>query len=259
MSFDFSKFDFSQFKSNPNPQVPINDETNNLIQNATTMLKSPELQNVYNCDEECQRNKRTKSLFQDLENAKANKRDAPNELNEAERNYYTFTKGGAWFQNFKEDEEKEKANQLIRYLRKDFDEDIHKTNLLLDNYREKIKNQLHINELHKQYKTKYLNTKKQIDILENERNISNRKSKYETEDMTFYKALQSYSFWFTLVVFLSYIIYVIGIKKYRNKKQYIFISFSLLLILSMTYISFYFVRYYKGLFTYKPNYYQLQH
>jgi hypothetical protein len=217
--------------------LPLSEEHKQLLENVSSMLESQQLQSAITCDDECRKNKKEEMLFQEYVNAQNMYKNAPKELEKAEEKFYSFSKGGAWFQNFKEENAGKSAEKLISTLKGEFIEYINRLNVLNKTYNSQKKYTSTIKELNNKYEEKINSAKKQKDNLQNISNISNRNYEYDVNNIAFYDGIKKYTFRFTLILLIIYCIYIFGVKRLFNKKQIIFTIIFTITLFNISFIS----------------------
>lgn len=215
----------------------LSDEHAKLLENATSMLNNNELKTTLNCDDDCIRDKQEKALYDDYLNAKNTYENAPNVLEDTERKFYSFSKGGVWYQNFKEQQSEKTASSLIKYLRTDFTDYLKRIKLMINTFNEQEKYVHHIGDLSSQYEKKVKTINNYKSKIENDSNISNREYTYDADNIVFYKKISKYTFWITFLILILYTGYVFGIKRIYNKKQIVFVILFMIVLFNVNWIS----------------------
>ena len=86
------------------------------------------------CGTECKRKKKAYELKKIYNNAKNNNESAPEELEQAKKNYFVYTKGKDFYQSLKDKEYDDKRDSLISsYLKERTDKTL-ELNAIIDNY-----------------------------------------------------------------------------------------------------------------------------
>ena len=164
-----------------------------LEQSANTLL----------CGPTCQKLKVTEELKQKYLDAETNMQTAPIQLEQSKKNYYVYSEGRPFYDNMKEEELKEKAEQISDLVGANFNDELTNANTMNTYLNTALINSKHTEELLKEYLNKNKTLKLQLreshgDILTND-----RKTYYETE------ALERLQTWYKFWWFVYYIIIII--------------------------------------------------
>jgi len=159
------------------------------------------------CDAECRNNRYLKDLYEEYMAAKNNLRDAPSEVNTAEKNYYVAEKGSTWYSNF-----------TMNKATKQSDADIAKINSNLENIYSSIKKDIdyygsqviyrkRLGDMINSQSGNLQKAEKDIKDLDARRNIANRLSTYYANDIkwvnsVFYSTNLRLFYWL-LVIFIT--------------------------------------------------------
>jgi hypothetical protein len=156
------------------------------------------------CDSECQKQRKSEELKKIYLDSQTNLASADHQLVVAEKNYVSFTQGELEYNNKKEEELHKKAKIIINEYKKNFERESKGIQVQIDTYNSLIANYKNVVELYLKYKNDNLELTKELknsssDILTNE-----RKTYYENQ------GIDSLSFVYYYVLFIIYIIFVIG-------------------------------------------------
>jgi hypothetical protein len=217
MNFDLSKFN-NIFNKN-------NDLVNNLMND------------VVKCDTDCQNKRNLNIIHQEYIKTNNLSNNINSKLKDVEKKYLIAKNGSSWYLNYLEEKQQPEADEMVKIINNEMNNNINKINLLLDNYNTILKSKnLSSNLLNKyEQQNNYFNNKK--DIIENSKNIASRKNYYDMNYFLFYKTLVdyiNYLVWIIIIVF----IYLQYIKpRLFNRNTFIKISLLILFIYSLSYIS----------------------
>lgn len=202
MDIDFGKFtaalqNYGDTKGNTQSNALIMANINKLVQEINS--------NILNCGPECQRNKKINKLKEIYEDEQKRVINAPHDLNEARKNYYTYAFGDDAYDEKMLEIATYEINKLTKKLSRE-----HKYNMkiLIDNIQDLdnvYDNKDLLLELNNKYKEE--NDEMQGKILQerNNKDISDRKAVYENNELL---KLESYNYqlkflyWFLLLIFL---------------------------------------------------------
>ena len=174
------------------PNYDSLDKFNELINKATEAVM---------CGPDCQKEKTANDLKQKYLNSKTNLKTAPSQVQVAAKNYYIFTKGEGGYNEYREQELTDKAEQIATEFKNNFDVDVSKITTEIDTYNGLAINFENVFELYTKYKMENTELEKELkdtvsDILTND-----RKTFYEDqgiENLNYY-----YSFIRTIYIIVA--------------------------------------------------------
>jgi hypothetical protein len=194
--------------------------------NGTMTNSVPDVNNFINlvnegyvCDEACQNAKTAESLKQTYQQAKLNAKNAPQELEVASKNYYTFVDGENSYNQQKNNELNDKADKITSVLQNNFNKSLKEAQIFLQSYNGMYLNLTNVIELLNKYLKENKNLEKDINNISSDILTNDRKTYYEDQNIdklkTFYKWMK-YIYIFIVVVYLFCIFLIppqISIKK----------------------------------------------
>ena len=184
------------------------------------------------CGPDCQKMKTSSDLKQKYMDAQNNILTAPYKLDEAKKNYITFTQGDATYNEEHEQDLKNTFNKIKINMTATFDEAITNAYSLTDIYDSLYTNYQNVFELYKKYLNENKNLQKLVKNTKNDTITNDRKSFYEMQE---YETLsQWYSIFRWIYIFLI-IIFIIAMLLFRNNINYSFKSKIFILILFIIY------------------------
>ena len=98
------------------------DHINQLYGGVTPLLDKFFEDNPLNCDAKCRENMESELLYENYMRAKDQLEVAPQEFENAEKAFYTYSQGGAAYVNFKEGEAGEEVNEIATVLSNNFEQ-----------------------------------------------------------------------------------------------------------------------------------------
>lgn len=225
--------------SNNNEGTQINnDDTKTLLQ------KQQETQQKINrlieqsaqvaiCGPACQKQKVSTELKQRYLNAKTNVETAPIKLEEAKKNYYTYTQGSAYYDQKKEKELVQKAKQISDVLKETFNDELTNAKTMNNYLNTALTNSLSTEELYNEYLYNNEILEKKIrnthgDILTND-----RKTYYETD------ALDRLKLWYKFLWYIYYLLVIILILASIFSPSVYSLSIKILIILLFFFYPYY--------------------
>lgn len=135
------------------------------------------------CDPACQRERTRNELRDKYFNAKTNLMTAPNQLNVAAKNYYTFMEGESGYDNYLEKKLSNEVNKKSNEYNNNFNSQVEKITEVLDSYDGLLVNYNNIIELYNQYVNKNIELENKLKIDKSDILTNNRKTYYQDEGM----------------------------------------------------------------------------
>jgi hypothetical protein len=176
------------------PNYDSLDKFNELINKATEAVM---------CGPDCQKEKTASELKQKYLNSKTNLKTAPGQVQVAAKNYYMFTTGESGYNEYREQELTDKAEQIITEFKNNFDGDSSKLKTEIDTYNGLALNFRNVFDLYTKYKLENDELEKELkdtvsDILTND-----RKTFYEDQ------SIENLNYYYSFIR-IFYIIVAIG-------------------------------------------------
>lgn len=156
------------------------------------------------CNSECRKQRETDKLKQNYLNAQTNLASAPNQLQVAQKNYVTFTQGISGYNDLRESELQDKAQEIADKFTEYFDSDSEKIKTQIDTYKGLLINFKNVAELYLKYKKENVQLMKDLKDETNDVLTNERKTYYEDQKID---GLKGFYFYILLAI---YIICLIG-------------------------------------------------
>jgi hypothetical protein len=207
--------------------APFLDQNKDTINQVNAFLQ--QAASSLTCGPSCQKAKTTLDLELKLENSKKNLLTAPQQLEEAAKNFYMYTEGEGGYNDYIVSQLTEKANIIGTTLKTDFDEGILKANNLINMYSGIYLNYIHVLELLTNYVKQNIKLENMLkntkaDILTND-----RKTFYEDQSIDrlrlYYKILR----YIYIIIIIGYLVCIFVLPSTLSKKKHFFILTLLLL------------------------------
>lgn len=196
--------------------------TPDVINNLMTQMN-----NLIRCGPTCQKNNKIDELKKKYEKAQEQVHSSPERLDNARKKYFEYAYGDSYYQNYKNNENLEKAKKLKNKIKKRATEHMEELEDTIKNNIALKRSEKHLRTLLKKYKTSNAlmmkNKDKKISITK----TSDRKVYYENEEIEniyFYKNILKNVYRFLMTIYVFVFIYR---KKYHSKKDIIIITFFL--------------------------------
>ena len=154
------------------------------------------------CDPECQRERTSNELREKYFNAKTNLMTAPNQVNVAAKNYYTFVEGESGYNTYLDKKLNGEANTIIRDFQNNFNTQVGKITQVLDSYDSLLVNYQNIIELYNNYVKKNIEMENTLKIEKSDILTNHRKTYYQDQGM------DSLTYYYKWLLFL-YVIFAI--------------------------------------------------
>lgn len=201
------------------PKLP--DEIQKNLDKAMDFLDEVQSSELLSCDSACQRNKELNRLKEKMLQAQNVFRDAPVQLEKAERNYYSFLNGTTWYEKWRQ----KKLNKEIDSDIKSYEKRVERTNQRLDEYNEnKNKDveednnlQEYLNDLETLYREKIKQELEDSEKNEKQNKIFNRLSYYENQDKEYFESWNNIILWcFIGLILIYFISFIVLNGEYKN-------------------------------------------
>lgn len=179
-------------------QNPQNlDKLNSLIDKATEAII---------CGPQCQKDKTANELKQKYLNSKTNLQTAPNQVQIAAKNYYTFTQGESGYNEYLETQLQNKAEKIADIYQTNFETEVGKANTEIDTYNGLYINFANIFELYTKYKTENIKLEKELKNTTSDILTNDRKTFYEDQGIDNLNFYYSIIKWIYVIVAIGFII-----------------------------------------------------
>ena len=159
--------------------------------------------NVLACDSNCQEEKKKDELKKKYLEAKTNLLTAPNQVETSYKNYLTYFKGDAAYNEYLENELQNKAKTIILTFKSNFKDEIEKANESYDTYTGLLLNFANIVELYKKLVKENGSLTLAVKNMSSDLLTNDRKTFYEDQ------SIDNLAFYHTIILII-YIIFLIG-------------------------------------------------
>ena len=164
------------------------------------------------CDPACQRERTANELRNKYFNAKDNLITAPNQLNVAAKNYYTFVEGESGYNSYLEKKLESEATKITSEFQNNFNTQVRKINEALDSYDGLIVNYENIVELYNQYKNENITLENELKTKKSDILTNNRKTYYQDQGMDSLMYYYKWLLFFYVVIVLVCIFFMFRTK-----------------------------------------------
>lgn len=206
LNIDLSKITEKDYKGFESIKATLPPEHQKLLDNVNEGIEYiRENQHMFGCNAECKKNMKEEALYQQFINAKVSLDNAPNNLETAERNFISFKDGGMEYQKMVERRKSEEAKINVQKMKEKFMEKYRNLKIMIDAYTDQNMYDSYVTELSDMYKDKISNLENENEKYENENNMANRMTYYNSEWISFFTWLNmilKYPFWFILILYL---------------------------------------------------------
>lgn len=166
-----------------------------------------QLQQMINCDGPCLQKREAENLKTKMENAKTNIITAPNQFQNAIKKYVTFTAGEGAYDELREKQLKEKANQIVQNYKKKYDDFSQKIKSQMETYQGIFINFKNINDLYLKYKQENTELINNMKTNENDILINERKTFYQDQKSDVLK----FYYYYVLIIIYGICVFCFGI------------------------------------------------
>jgi hypothetical protein len=151
------------------------------------------------CGPDCQHDKKQQRLKQKFLDAKTNVQTAPDQLKENRKNYYVFSKGEGYYDDYQEKNLEKKARRLAHDIKTNLDEELKKCDTLNAYLLAGMINMEHVDALYASFLEKNVVARKQVRGTKGAILTNQRKTYYENEEISHLKK------WYNVFFYLYYI------------------------------------------------------
>ena len=135
--------------------------------------------------------------------AQQQKKESTELYNKAEKDWYTFSKGGLWYQNYLEDKAGKSLNNKKGNIQHRFDEKIAELEKLIKIYKDKNDNKINVEGANNKMQAESNELAEKVNFGRNLKNVNNRMSDWYEKQNEFYENLNWYIskfYWISLIV-----------------------------------------------------------
>lgn len=186
-----------------NQESQVN-QVNQLIQKANEAIT---------CGPACQEQTKIEDLQKKYLNAQANVATAPQQLENAEKEYYTASKGAAYYSDFLRNKLQGKADILGNTLKSNFQKNIQLTTDFSQTYDSLSSNYQHILELFNGYVKSNESLKGELNGVQKDIVTNDRKTYYEYEHFT---SMKNWYYLFKWIYIILVFVFILGMFLVRN-------------------------------------------
>jgi len=201
-------------------QQESTDQINQLLQQSSDALT---------CGPNCQKQRKSNLLHQEYLNAQANIETAPVQLQQAEKDYYTYTQGTAGYIAIRKNQVTKQAAEAVNSATTTFQSGVDSATTLTDTYDSLMSTYDNTFELYKKYLEENAELQDQINEINTDTFTNDRKTYYESQG---FNKLQSWYKLFKWIYIIFLVVYIIGfifIRTGYSFKTKLFILIALIL------------------------------
>jgi hypothetical protein len=184
--------------------------SNPIDMNKFNTIISEQASDAIMCNSKCRKQREADKLQQNYVNAQTNLNSASNQVQVAQKNYVTFTKGESGYNDLLDNELQEKAQIIADKFTENFEADVEKIKTKIDTYQGLLLNYKNVAELYLKYKKENIELIKDLknesnDVLTNERKTFYEDQKiYDLKSFYYYILLTIY-----IICLISFIIFTL--------------------------------------------------
>lgn len=175
------------------------------------------------CGPDCQRQKKLNELRDAMTAAQKVEKEAPENLADARRNYYTFKDGEKGYLDAQLDEKRKEAIAETLKLKAEFDNRVKRTQTLVDEYNAMLVYSENMDDLLNTYITSNQRLAKDIDKVKSNAFTNDRRFHYfdqSIEWQTYVNKIVMFFYWVLVVAYVAY--YLIYKGHYSNYKSLLY-------------------------------------
>ena len=198
------------------------DHVDQLFGGVGQLLEKYHEDNPLMCDAECQKNRVYTDYYDNYLAAKDNLINAPEEFEEAERNFFEISESGQSYINYKESQAQDQVDEIIQTLSKNFDEKVNDIQDRINSLTAESISGKYMKELGESYGRDINQIDQQITTIQNKNNINDRLAVYYNRQIAANKDYLFYIrtlYWVGLTIYICY--FFIFKQQYLQKKKVI--------------------------------------
>ena len=183
------------------------DHINQLYSGVTPLLNKFFEDNPLNCDAKCRENMESELLYENYMRAKDQLEVAPQEFENAEKAFYTYSQGGAAYVNFKEGEAGEEVNEIATVLSNNFEQKANEVQNRIDSLASQTIAEKYMKQLSDSYGRDINQIDQEINNYQKKNNINDRLAVYYNRRADANKGNVFYIrilYWATLLFYFFY-------------------------------------------------------
>ena len=158
-----------------------------------------QFQETITCDENCQKSEKTEKLKQKLEEAKTSLLSAPSRIQNAQKQFITYTAGEEAYKEFQEKQLEEKANDTISKFKDNVRNIVKNIEEKLQTYQGIFLNFRNVMDLYRKYKRENAEMLKELKESTNDILTNERKTYYQDQQVD---VLKYYYYYIILIVYI---------------------------------------------------------
>ena len=206
------------------------DHINQLYGGVTPLLEKFFQDNPLNCDAECRENLESELLYENYTRAKGQLEAAPQEFENAEKAFYTFSEGGAAYVNFKEGEAANEVNKIAEVLNNNFEQKVNEIQNRIDSLESQSISEKYMKELGDSYGRDINQIDQEINNYQKKNNINDRLAVYYNRRADANKNYIFYVRIFYWAILMFYFFYFFIFQQLYTEKMVTIIIIALLLL-----------------------------
>jgi len=179
---DISKMDPTKLQFHPETKIK-QEHIDQLFSGVAPLLQKYHDDNPLVCDAACQDDKREKAAYNQYLKAKRNLESAPEEFQEAEKQFYELAPNGQSYQDFKHKQAGKQVGKIVSILSEKFEQKVEEVTAKLQNYKQTGMMKKHMSELKDGYARDINQMETEIGRYKNKMNINDRLSFYYSKQI----------------------------------------------------------------------------
>ena len=158
------------------------------------------------CGPDCQKSRQSEKLKQQYLDAQANVNTAPNKLDTAAKEYYTYTEGNAGYLKFRNNELSKQAKTIESAVKSAFSNGLENAKQLTESYDSLYVTYSNSMELYEKYLNENEALQNEINAINTDTVTSDRKSFYESQGIDSLNNWYSFLKWIYIILLIAYVV-----------------------------------------------------
>lgn len=188
-------------------KLKLSPEQQRSLQKINTFIDSVNTKVGSLCDAECMRDRERESLWTKYEKAKTTLETAPSDLEKAQRDYFVFTKGSAWYESEQRKKAQEKAEKIAKELKSQLTSLNEDVSARLDEYQTTVKYIGNLGAAISENERILREKREELEKTTNNENIAGRRLYYEQTDTGWTSSITYLLGYATWLIFIGSLIF----------------------------------------------------
>ena len=188
------------------------------LKGLTNMVNVMNQQQV--CDADCQNKRKIDNLKKTYVKAKQNAENSKPNLERAEKDYYTASKGGEYYSKMQEKKYKKIAQDAVSEYNKDIEDRLRDIDNKLKYYKGLFSYKDNVTMVYSSYDDKYTNLREKIANTNDKKNVNNRLAYFYDYNTSIVSSLVWWLKVFYWIFYVIMLVFFVLRKQYKNVKSW---------------------------------------